>query len=281
MIPHDLRIKSVGLYVNSASDADYRHSAAVSGFLSRRGVDVRLIGDGTALQSGALGLAEARAGGVDCVVTLGGDGSLLRAARLAAPSATPVMGINLGRLGYLTDTGFDGYEASLGRLLDGGFTLERRIMLTAETDGKPFIALNEAFVSRSGPARTMTLRVEINGDHMDTYQADGVLVSTPTGSTAYNLSAGGPVIKPDAELLAITPVCPHALHVRSSVISASDVVTVHVLSALGELFMDGSDAAAITRGGFVDIRRSPYYTTIVKTRNKGFYDILREKMNWS
>jgi len=147
------------------------------------------------------------------------------------------------------------------------------------------LALNEAFVGRCGPPKALTLRVEINGEHMDTYQADGIIVSTPTGSTAYNLSAGGPVIKPDMDILTITPVCPHALHVRSAVVSADDDICVKVLpsgqsSPDGTLFMDGVDCGEIPIGGHIFIKRADLYTTIIKTQTKSFYAVLREKMNW-
>jgi NAD+ kinase len=152
-------------------------------------------------------------------------------------------------------------------------------MLEAVWEGGGALALNDAFVGRSGPPKLLTLKVEINGEHMDTYQADGVLVATPTGSTAYNLSAGGPVIKPDADILAITPVCPHALHARGAVISAADEVAVSVLSHDGvELFMDGEPAAKLPQGERVIIKRSIYNTTIIKTTGSSFYGILRQKM---
>jgi NAD+ kinase len=285
IIRSELNLNSIGIYVNSERDADYRTALIVAEFLTSHGIQVFLTGDGTALSSRVLGLKTSQIGDVGCVVTLGGDGTLLRAARTAALSGTPIIGINLGNMGYLTDAGADNAFESLERLLAGEYTLEKRAMLAADIEmgagtGTAF-ALNDVYVSRSGASRALMLKVEINGVHMDTYQADGILVSTPTGSTAYNLSAGGPVIKPDLDVLAITPVCPHALHLRSAVVASADVITVQVLTLGGALFMDGMDAGNINIGGKVRIRRSDYTATIIKTQNKSFYDILRDKMNWA
>lgn len=281
MTRNELIFNTMGIHINTERDTGYRFASDISGFLTSRGISVKLIGDGEALAARCLDLPKARIDEVRCVVVLGGDGTLLRAARAAAMSGTPVMGINLGRLGYLTDVSADGAVSSLERLLAGEYTLEKRMMLAADMETGAAYALNDVFVSRSGPTRPIMLRVEINGEHMDTYQADGVLVSTPTGSTAYNLSAGGPVIKPDIDILAITPVCPHALHVRPAVVSSADVITVTVLSQGGAIYLDGIGAGGISQNGQVSIRRSEYFTTIIKTQNKGFYDILREKMTWS
>ena len=275
---------SIGLYSNSLRDEGYRYAEKAAWLLRSRGIEPLLVGDEEALHAKALDLKTARTADVDCIVTLGGDGTLLQAAKEAALSGIPVMGINLGHLGYLTDAASDDWEDALTRLLAGKCTTEKRIMLEADVEGQKgrALALNDAFVSYSGAIKLLTLKVEINGEHMDTYQADGILVSTPTGSTAYNLSAGGPVIKPDMDIFAITPVCPHALHVRSAVVSANDIVTIRVLSQVGgALHLDGINAAHIPKDGCVNIRRSPHHAKIIKTRPKGFYTTLREKMNWN
>jgi len=261
----ELNFNLIGIYSNKERDSGHKMASEAAKFLTSRGINARLADD------------DAITADMDCIITFGGDGTLLRAAKKAALNGTPIMGINLGRMGYLTDAGADDAFGALNRLLSGEYILEKRIMLEA---GKS-IALNDALVSHSGLPKALLLRVEINGEHMDTYQADGILVSTPTGSTAYNLSAGGPVIKPDVEVLAITPVCPHALHLRSAVVAPSDEITVQVLSTGGALFMDGVNAGEIETGGKIKIQRSKYYTTIIKTQKKGFYDILRDKMNWN
>jgi NAD+ kinase len=265
-MPNELKLKTIGIYSNSERDSGLRIASEVAEFLTAHGADA-LNYDGEAP--------------VDCVISLGGDGTFLRAARLAALTNTPVMGINLGRLGFLTDACAGGVTQSLKCLLSGEYILEKRLMLESGAGTERTVALNDALVSHSGSPKALMLKVDINGEHMDTFLADGILVSTPTGSTAYSLAAGGPVIKPGAEALAITPVCPHALHARSSVVASCDVITVRVISNGGALFMDGINSGEIGIGGQVEIRRSNMYTTIIKTQNKGFYGILREKMSWS
>lgn len=270
-------ISTIGLYINGLRDPGYVKAAEIAAFLKGWGRGVYVCGGGGYPE---LGLEKTAVGNVDCLVVLGGDGTLLKAANTAAFTGTPLLGVNMGRLGYLTDAGAADAIPALERLLTGEFSVERRIMLEASVDGKDCrLALNDAMAGREGSPKLLSFKVDINGENMDTYQADGVLVATPTGSTAYNLSAGGPIIKPDADILTITPICPHSLHVRSAVISAQDTVSVTVLSeAKAALFMDGEQTTALAAGDTVTIRRSDYVTNVIKTTKQGFYDILRKKM---
>lgn len=271
--------RAIGIYVNGQRDEGYRRTIDAIKFLRSRGMEPLLLGDGDTLKKGSLDLPVGAPGDVDCVVVLGGDGTLLNVAHMPKFYKIPLMGINFGNIGYLTDAPAEQANEALARLLAGEYTLDKRIMLEADLGKQRPTALNDAFVCYSGAMRILTIKVEINGELMDSYRADGILISTPTGSTAYNLSAGGPIIKPDMDILAVTPVCPHALHVRSAVISGSDVVTIHVLSeGGGTLFMDGLTKFDIPQNGHVHIRRASHYATIIQTRKRGFYDVLREKL---
>lgn len=276
-------MKKIGLFANKDIDPGFKTSISLIQFLSERNCRICLCGD-TAELSGVFAHASpSPVSETDFLVVLGGDGTFLKAAGAAALGNTPMLGINLGKLGYLTDTEASGAREALEKLLSGNYRLERRMMLNAGVEGgKPETALNEALVARCGLPRPIELKVDINGEHMDTYRADGVIVSTPTGSTAYNLSAGGPVLKPDAEMLAITPVCPHALHVRSAVVSSADVVNVTLVSGRGgELYTDGVPSGRLLPGDTVSIKRSEHYVTVVRTNDLGFYDVLRKKLMWS
>lgn len=220
---------------------------------------------------------------VDFFVVLGGDGTILQAAKTAAVHDIPLIGVNAGNLGYLTDVEKSGAKAALDLLLGGQYKLEKRMMLEAEIEGvkadKPQIALNDVCVARGMPLKQIDLEIYINGSYIDTYSADGIIVCTPTGSTAYNLSAGGPILKPDSEMIAITPICPHMLHARSSVISSEDIIEIRVPENTAKDIIVSLDGQNIElKGNKIKITRSELYTTIVKTSDLSFYDILRQKM---
>lgn len=219
----------------------------------------------------------------DFIVVLGGDGTILEVARNSAFLNLPILGINLGNLGYLTDVDkSEGIEA-IDRVLNGRYKLEKRMMIEAEILGKKtdkLLALNDICVLRGSVSKMICLELEVNDEYIDTYKADGIIVATPTGSTAYNLSAGGPILKPDRELIAITPICPHKMYSRSSVISAEDQVNITIGDSLEEdiiLSIDGQVHLPLEYGDKVNIKRSEYYTTVIKTTGLGFYDILRKK----
>lgn len=221
----------------------------------------------------------------DFVVVLGGDGTILRVARVAAKYSAPILGINLGTLGYLADVEKNDAITAIEKALRGEYTIEKRMMLEAFVDRGCIshdlnIALNEVAISNSVFSRMITLSISVNDDFIDTYRADGIIVSTPTGSTAYNLSAGGPILKPDTELMAITNVCPHTLYTRPFVISGNDVVTISVKNDYNNvmLSLDGQQGIPIKNGDKIIIKKSKYYTQTIKTSNLCFYDILRRKM---
>jgi len=230
----------------------------------------------------------------DIVVGLGGDGTMIGASKKAAMYGVPVMGINLGTLGYLTDAG--GGEAgieALRKVLLGDYKTEKRMMLEASildenknpvTDG--LYALNDVCVLRGTSPKAKSYSLQINGDYLDKYKADGIIVATPTGSTAYNLSAGGPILRPDMECIAVTPICPHKMNSRPMVVSANDVMNIEVFGDYeGEdinevmLSLDCQHNIGLRKGYSAEIKRSKKYVTLIKTNDLGFYDILRKKMH--
>ena len=275
-------MKKVGVFANIDKDSDFSLTNMVIENLKERNSEIvfcESISFENADEKTGLDLPE-----VDFAIVLGGDGTILRVAKLTALKDIPVLGINNGNLGYLADVEKDDYSEALDKVFKGNFTIENRMMLEAVIDfesNKPLsYALNEVCLSNSSAARMISFSLSINNDYIDTYNADGIIVSTPTGSTAYNLSAGGPILKPDTELIALTPVCPHALNSRPFVISGKDYVCLEAKDCHGNitLSIDGQRMSGLEDGQSVIIKRAEICAKIIKTTNLNFYDIIRRKM---
>lgn len=222
----------------------------------------------------------------DCVITLGGDGTLIQAARDLAGLNIPLLGINLGTLGYLTQGSGKEIPEILDALLNDHFVLERRLMLDGQMkakNGSVFrdIALNEIVVTRKDSMKVTKLSVSVNGRFFSSYTANGVILSTPTGSTAYNLSAGGPISAPNCRIMILTPICSHTLNMRSILLNADDTVRIEILDG-GEgeqtAVFDGDRATDMSPGDVIEISSSAVETTMVKLSEISFLDNLREKM---
>ena len=223
----------------------------------------------------------------DFIAVLGGDGTLLKVAERAALSETPVLGINLGTLGFLTAAELSDARESLTRAASGQCKIEKRMMLEAgvyrkDAISEGYIALNDVCVTRGVFSKVVDLSIYVNNEYLESFKGDGVIISTPTGSTAYNLSAGGPILKPDTEMVAITPICTHTLKARSVVVSSDDVITIKIGSAFkGDVLisLDGQAKGSLKDMDIVTVRRSKHYTSTIKTNDLGFYDILRIKLD--
>ena len=224
----------------------------------------------------------------DLLISLGGDGTLLGIGRRTARFNKPILGINLGTLGFLTAEEKNHADVAIDKVLKGEYKLEERMMLECSIakDGdrtEGIIALNDICITRGNLYKILEFRVYVNDEYVDTLLADGVIICTPTGSTAYNLSAGGPVLKADAQIIAITPISPHTLTSRPIVVSAEDVVTVEVRPSREDTpFMvsaDGQDNFTLTGRNVVQIKKAKVCTTIIKTKPQSFYDVLRHKLS--
>lgn len=223
----------------------------------------------------------------DFIISLGGDGTLLGVGRKACQYNTPILGVNLGNLGFLTAEEKNRAEYAIDKVLMGQYKKEKRMMLQtsiATEDGRitGITALNDICITRGLLYKILEFNVFVNDEYVDTLRADGVIICTPTGSTAYNLSAGGPVLKADAEIIAITPIAPHTLTSRSIVVSADDVVTVEINPREDTAFTisaDGQESWSLTGKKVVQICRARVYTTIIKTNSQNFYDVLRHKLS--
>lgn len=225
---------------------------------------------------------------LDLLLTMGGDGTLLRGARLVAPYGVPVLGINLGHLGFLTAIGPSELEKGLRALAAGELAFDERMVLEARaesTDGQlhgSFLALNDVVLHRGGVARMIRMAIYAHEEQVGTYSADGVILSTPTGSTAYSLSAGGPIVSPAVDCILATPICPHTLAVRPLVLSASERVTVEVLSPTEELIltMDGQEGARMIPGDRLVVSRADIPLRLVRFPGQTFFSTLRRKLRW-
>lgn len=223
--------------------------------------------------------------GADCALVLGGDGTLIRAVRDMGGCAMPLLGINLGTLGYLTDVELKEFRPALDRLFRGDFDIEERMMLEGTTaDGRRDLAVNDIVLAREGKIRIVQFNLYVNGTLLNTYLADGVILSTPTGSTGYNLSAGGPVVEPTASLIVITPICSHALNTSSVVLSSDDVIEVEICEGrYGRteqvaVCYDGAEQTTLVTGDRVVIRRAQETARLVKLSRESFMKTMRRKM---
>ena len=231
--------------------------------------------------------------GVDLLITLGGDGTLLWGARLVAERGIPVLGINLGHMGFLTSVNQEEIESALSRLFQGDYVLDSRSTLEARLVGEDgsehdrYSALNDFVIHKRGMARVTRLELLVGEageqEEIGGFTGDGVVISTPTGSTAYSLSAGGPIVAPGMGCIIVTPICPHTLAVRPLVISADETVTVCPLDRAGTLVLtvDGQEEAELSQGESVVIRQAEARVTLIRIPGRTFFSTLRQKLNWA
>lgn len=224
----------------------------------------------------------------ELVVVLGGDGTLLSVARIFYNIDIPILGINLGSLGFLTEVTVEELYPVLERTLANNQLTSKRMMLEATVlrDGnqlEQFRALNEIVINKGAIARIVDLETCVNRHPLATFKADGLIISTPTGSTGYSMSAGGPIIHPSMSCLVITPICPHTLTNRPIVVTDDSVVSINVKSSFDEkvyLTMDGQTGFELQEGDTVEVRRAAAVTTLVVSRNRDYFELLRTKLKW-
>ncbi|MGM0471976.1 MAG: NAD(+)/NADH kinase [Bacillota bacterium] len=231
---------------------------------------------------------QAMANQVDALVVFGGDGTLLNVARTFATAAVPILGVNLGGLGFLTDVELERLDQALAELVAGEFEIEERMMLEAEVIRdeevvEQVIAVNEVVVTKGCFSRVIELSVHLDGEYLTTYPADGVIVSSPTGSTAYSLSAGGPIVNPQLDSLVVTPICPHTLHARSLVTTKEETVEIKVESNHDDVMLtaDGQQSLNLLASDEIRVRKSQLVTKLIKLADSNFYKILQNRLQRS
>jgi NAD+ kinase len=280
-------MRTVGVVAKRGSDRAASLAAEFAGWLRQRGVDVLVEGPyAQPIPAEVLSKAEmiARA---DLIVILGGDGTLLSVARLMRERSVPILGVNLGALGFLTAVAIEELTAMMERILAGNYSVDYRMTLDVTLRrGDTVLAtrqvLNEAVITKSALARVIDLNTAVDGRSICIYKADGLIVATPTGSTAYSMSAGGPIVYPSLEVMVLSPICPHTLTNRPMVLPDSAVVWVSIQSPDEDVFLtfDGQEGMEVSSEDVVEIRKGITRVGLVHSATRSYFDMLRSKLRW-
>ncbi|MCI5650049.1 MAG: NAD(+)/NADH kinase [Fusicatenibacter sp.] len=277
------------LITNQTKDHDFVVTGQIKAYLEGHGKSCSVRGEGTHSANYRFTNPDKIPPDTECILVLGGDGTLLQAARDVVNLQIPLLGINLGTLGYLAEIDMKSLYLALDHLISDEYEIERRMMLTGcvYRDGVRIagdIALNDIVITREGGLRVVRFNNFVNGEFLNSYHADGIIVSTPTGSTGYSLSAGGPIISPSASLMVMTPLAPHTLNTRSIVFPSEDVIEVEVgmgrdgNTEHGMAYFDGDTSVPMVTGDRIVIKKAKKDTLIVKISNISFLETLRKKM---
>lgn len=256
------------LYIRQIDDDARPYLATLIDTLHGKGIETCQVADGDTVD------------GCDFLLSIGGDGTLLSSVQFvhsSDPAAfPPILGINFGHLGFLTAAGKENIGSLVDDLLEGRYTLEERTLL----QGDDFLALNEVFLHRSDASSLLRTEVRVDGDYVATYAGDGVIVATPTGSTAYSLSCGGPILTPDSRCLVITPVCAHTLTLRPIIVPDSAIVELRTEGSGSHTL--GIDSRRTTCQGptHLTLRRAPFTINLVRTGSQSFFSAIRDKLSW-
>ena len=275
-------MKKVCVIANAVKETATERAEQVRVFFCERGIDcVVLLDDFSENTSYEPVLQD----DIECAVVLGGDGTLIHVARKLAEKRIPVFGINMGNLGFLTHADSGKAKVALESLIAGEYCIEERMMLEASVDGKVFgTALNDVVLTRNGFSRIISVGIFVNGKPVCNYRGDGVIVATPTGSTGYNLSAGGPVVAPKTELFIITPICPHSLSARSILLSSEDELHIVIREEKKTqdeeaiLTLDGQRAKDLSAEDTIVIRKSGKKAYFIQLDDNSFFDALHRKL---
>lgn len=282
-------MKQFFIVTNIDKDPDLKITNSIQEFLVENACHVKVLArEQAGNEEAKLEIPE----GIECILVLGGDGTLLRAARDTAEYDIPLLGINIGNLGFLAEVGLDGMKECLLHLISDSYELDERMMLdgTVLREEKAIWnthALNDIVVHRTGRMMVLSLEVYVNGMLLNRYLADGIILSTPTGSTGYSMSAGGPIVEPRAKLMVLTPICPHTLNTRSIVLSAEDVVEIRIgygrdgQKQQAEVNFDGAMTCALESGDVVRMVRSKQVISLLHTSKVSFLETLHKKMSES
>lgn len=224
---------------------------------------------------------------VDCIIVLGGDGTLISVARSVGSRAIPILGVNLGSLGFLTEITLDELYPQLEQVLAGNFSVSERIRLDCHIsrDGKnvaEYQVLNDVVINKGALARIVDIEIWVGKDYLTTFKADGLIISSPTGSTAYNMAAGGPIVYPGVSCLMITPICPHMLTNRPIIVSDRSVITVRMCFDNERVFCtaDGQVGTALQGHDVLEIKQAKVGTHLIKSATKDYFEVLRTKLRW-
>lgn len=281
-------MQTIGIFVKRHHQDALRVAAEACAWLTERGLAVLVDESIVAQVPGARGcpVREIPAA-ADMLIVLGGDGTLLSVARLAGDCPTPILGINLGSLGFLTEITRDELTPVLAKLVAGELPIAERMRLDvtirrAGSEVGRYLVLNDLVINKGALARIIDMEASVDDVYLTTFKADGLIIATPTGSTAYNLAAGGPIISPELNCLVISPICPHMLTNRPIIFGADAVIRIEVKFQDEDVVLtaDGQVGMPLQGGDIVEIRRSPHPTLLVLSPTKDYFQILRTKLHW-
>lgn len=272
-------MKTYGLIYNQNRPGAERIVRELAAWLKDHGIKV-LAEKGLDISQAEIADETEVAARCDLMLVLGGDGTLLRAVRLMGDDQKPVLGINLGSLGFLTEISQDHIQQSMEQVIRGQYQIEERAIIRAQYSDSSFYALNDFDIRV--PTRLVELTVSIGDEFVSRYYADGILIATPTGSTAYSLSAGGPIVEPDMDAFVLTPICPHTLSLRPMIVSMKKTITVvvHGKNEEAVLVADGQTVARLKNDQKLTITKADRKALLVRPAASSFYNILRTKLKW-
>lgn len=279
------------MYPNEKRDVGYVYTRRVAEFFAARGVKVYATAEtARSLQEDlpVRVIEDSEKQNMDIAIVLGGDGSMIQGAHFLLGTTVPILGINLGTLGYLTEVEIQNLEDSLKQVLKSDFRVEQRMMLEAEVqvcgqkESRTFYAVNDLVLHRNLMDGILTVKTYINGANLADFRADGVIVSTPCGSTAYNFSAGGPIVNPVADNMILTPLCSHSMLDRSVILMGQDRLSFQI-GPSGKGFeavfsADGVDHVSLMEGSWIHVKKSEYVFPLVRLLQRSFYEVLQLKM---
>lgn len=268
---------------NNDKDIDLALSKKTVEYIEKKGAKACIVSDvindydGTNIKEEYIKDAKA-------VIVLGGDGTMLRAAAGIGNHNVPLLGINLGTIGFLTEVEVSNLLEAIDRLMAGDYTLEKRMMIDGQFEGKTYTSLNDVVITRAGFSRIIGLNIYVNEELLDTYEADGVIVATPTGSTGYNLSAGGPIVSPKSRAIVVTPISPHSLTTKSIVFDSKDIIKIEIIKKRKTqeteaiVSFDGSNNRELSAGDTITVKESEKEIELIKLYDLNFYRVLRDKI---
>lgn len=278
-------MKNIAIFLNFSKNAGLGVASKIIGILKGKGYNLYSSQDFYLEGTNSFNVGEMPEN-IDLLLVLGGDGTFLKTARDYARYQIPILGVNLGTLGFLTEVELADIEDAMDKIDKGQYILEKRQMVTAQVfrNGKVLKeeeALNEITISKGPLARIINISIFVDDVFLDCYPGDGLIISTPTGSTGYSLSAGGPILSPNLPALLVTPICPHTLHSRSVVVGNDSVIEATLSNASQEVILsvDGQYGIELEKGDAIRLKGSEYFIFVVRLHGKNFFDILREKMD--
>lgn len=275
-------MNTIALFVNTTKEGSLKIASDISVFLRKKGVNV-VTEDSISLEIGATPLSKINVHQIDCIVSLGGDGTILRLIHRHPTMTAPLLGVNFGSLGFLADIPSDHIFPSLEALLEGHYTIQERIMMEGKKNGERVcFAINEIAFHRAQNPCLIDLEIHADGKYINTFSADGVIIATPSGSTAYSLASGGPIVTPELEAFIITPICPHTISNRPIVLQPKGEITVTYLNDYHpiEISYDGISTLTLATHEIFNISMASKRFNLIKLSQYDYFHTLREKLNW-